>query len=141
MNTHGPDSKPPELGALNFELTDFDDARHALDELPPGVGTARALEPGYWDSRRRKPQVTDRALTGAAIDWLLALPPDLRPKALCERYPRVANALAAVWPDRADRHAAIERLVNDERGQRAGFPHAIRMEIETLAAAVRAGRV
>ena len=141
MNTHGPDSKPPELGALNFELTDFDDARHALDELPPGVGTVRTLEPGYWDSRRRKPQVTDRALTGAAIDWMLALPPDLRPKALCERFPRVANALATVWPDRAGRHAAIERLVNDERGQRAGFPHAIRMEIETLAAAVRAGRV
>lgn len=140
MNTHGPDSRPPELGALDFELTDFDEARQAMDELPPGVGTVRTLEPGYWESRRRKAEVTDRALTGAAIDWMLALPPDLRPKALCERYPRVANALAAAWPDPGDRRAAMERLANDERGQRAGFPHAVRMEIEMLYAAVRAGR-
>jgi hypothetical protein len=138
MTPQRPDGAP-KLDALDFELTDFDEARQALDELPPGVGTVRTLEPGYWESRRRKPEVTDRALTGATIDWVLALPPDLRPKVLCERFPRVANALAAAWPDRGDRRAALERLANDDRGQRAGFPHPVRVEIETLYAAVLAG--
>lgn len=139
MTIQGPDSKPAPIDALEFELTDFTDARQALDELPPGVGTARTLEPGYWESRRRKPEVTDRALTGAAIDWLLALPPELRPKTLCERFPRVANALAKAWPDPADRRAAMDRLANDDRGRRAGFPHPVRVEIEALYAAVLAG--
>lgn len=130
---------PPALDALEFELTDFDDARRALDELPPGVGSLQALEPGYWEGRRRPPQPTDRALTGAAIEWMLGLRDDLRPRALCERYPRVANALADAWPDAAQREQALERLVNDERGKRAGFPQAVRMELELLYGVVLAG--
>lgn len=130
---------PPVLDALEFELTDLDDARRALDELPPGIGAAQAIGPGYWQGRRRPPQPTDRALTGAAIAWMLGLREDLRPRELCERFPRLANALAVVWPDAAQRQRALERLVNDERGQRAGFPHAVRMELELLYGVVLAG--
>jgi hypothetical protein len=130
---------PPVLDALEFELTDLDDARRSLDELPPGVGTAQAIEPGYWQGRRRAPQPTDRALTGAAIEWMLGLREDLRPRELCERFPRLANALAAVWPDAAQRELALARLVNDDRGHRGGFPHAVRMELELLYGVVMAG--
>ena len=72
--------KPPRpIGTIDFELTDFEDARHVLDDLPPGVAEAKHLLPGYWEQQRRKSVPTDRALTGAAMDWVIRLPPALRP--------------------------------------------------------------
>ncbi|HMQ74005.1 MAG TPA: hypothetical protein PKA84_00740 [Rubrivivax sp.] len=139
MTSDRPSRPSPALDALEFELTDLDEARRALDELPPGVGTAQAGSPGYWKGRRRPPQPTDRALTGAAIEWMLGLREDLRPRELCERFPRLANALATAWADAAQRQQALEKLVNDERGQRSGFPHAVRMELELLYGVVLAG--
>jgi hypothetical protein len=126
----GPSTNPAD--ALEFEITDFASARAAHEALPPGVGRLPELVPHYWDTRRRKPLPTDRALSGTAIDWLLALPPSLRPRALCEAFPRVANALAESWPDAPVRAALIDSLLTDRRGGRADFPADIRREIEAL---------
>ena len=84
--------------AIDFELVPVDAARAVHDEPPAGVESLPTLVPGYWVERRRKPGASDRALTGSAIDWLLALPAAVRPKLLCERYPRVVNAVAAAAP-------------------------------------------
>lgn len=127
---HDPASRDP--GSIDFEPTDLSTARAALDELPPGVERLPTLAPGYWEQRRRKPQATDRALSGGAIDWVLSLPPSLRPRELCERFPRVANALAEVWRDPARRAALLDDLLLDRRGGRQGFPPEIRREIEQL---------
>jgi hypothetical protein len=117
--------------ALEFELVDIESARAAHDAVPPGVGT---LPPPavVWESRRRKPRPTDRALAGVTIDWMLALPAPVRPYALCEQYPRVANALAAAWGNPAQRLALLDDLMFDRRGKRTGFPTPVRTEIETL---------
>lgn len=121
---------PP--GSIDFELTDLQSAREALDELPAGVGKTAALQPGYWLSRRRKPTAADRALTGDAISWLVALPPSQRPRALCERYPRLANVIAAAWPRDGERQAVMQDLLRDNRGGRKGLPSDVRAEIQTL---------
>jgi len=139
MPTHPNDPAHHEFDALDFELTDISDARHALDELPAGLSTAQTLQPGYWLERRRKPTATDRALTGAAIDWLIGLPQALRPTNTCERYPRIVNAIAESWKQPAERDALLDSLINDRRSQRAGFPLPVRLEIEALHAALRAG--
>ncbi len=123
-------ANPPD--SLDFEITDFATAREALDALPPGVGRVSERAPRYWDSRRRPPSPTDRALSGAAIDWMLALPPSQRPHTLCARFPRVANALAAAWADMAARTALLDSLLADGRGGRAGFPGVVRAELERL---------
>ena len=138
MPTNPSDQSPPAFDALEFELTDLSDARHALDELPAGVMTAQTLAPGYWLERRRKPTATDRALTGAAIDWLLRLPERLRPTATCERFPRIVNAIAASWAQPAERDALLDNLLGNGRSQRAGFPLQVRTEIEALRTATRA---
>jgi hypothetical protein len=116
---------------IEFELTNIDEARRAHDALPEGVDKLPELVPDYWQQRRRKPQPTDRALAGFAIDWLIALPPALRPHALCERYPRAANALAAAWHC-AERGAVLDDLLGNKRGKRRGFPVDVRIEIEAL---------
>ena len=123
------------LGVIEFELTDIADARRAHDTLPEGVDKLPALAPDYWEQRRRKPLPTDRALNGATIDWLLKLPLSLRPRELCDRYPRAANALAAAWHG-DERAAVLDDLLSDRRGRRRGFPPEIRSELEALRYAV-----
>ncbi|HEY1393248.1 MAG TPA: hypothetical protein VFV25_07715, partial [Methylibium sp.] len=97
--SHTASPRNPAFDGLDFQLTDFDEARAALDELPPGINEVQRLKPGFWDARRRKPMATDRALAGSTMDWVMGLTPGLRPRVLCERFPRIANALAACWLD------------------------------------------
>ena len=129
-NQTPPRARPP--GTIEFELTDLSDARHVLDELPEGVLEREKLEPGYWEQRRRKALVTDRALTGAAIDWLIKLPPEVRPKVLCEQFPRVANVIADAWNDGPAGDRLFARLLSDDRGGRRGFPADIEHELLRL---------
>ena len=133
-------ARPP--GSIDFELTDFEDARHALDDLPAGVLESKQLLIGSWSKQRRKPVVTDRALTGQAMDWVIGLPPPLRPHAVCEQFPRVANAIAAAWADKALSLQVLDHMINDYRGGRRGFPDAVQRELAALHAhqSVRSSR-
>lgn len=136
-NLHGPQS---ELDALEFEYIDLGDAKHALDELPEGLRLAHTLVPGYWESLRRKVEPSDRALTGATIEWLLGLAPELRPAATCEYFPRIANALAARWDQPLERDRLLFSLLTDGRPARRGLPSSVRSEIEALRDAVQSHR-
>jgi hypothetical protein len=130
---HKPPSNPDAPpDTIPFEITDFDDARRSLDELPAGVAELAKYVPNYWEQRRRRPRPEDRALTGPAIDWVLALPAELRPRALCERYPGVANMIAAAWSRAEERALVLQSLLTDARGGRRGFPENVRREIEAL---------
>lgn len=120
------------LDALEFELTDFDTARQALDELPPGVAEIHRLSPGYWEQRRRPSAPTDRALSGATLEWLARLPPTLRPAKLTERFPRVANQLALAWSSGVQCAATFDDLLTDHRGGRHGFPYDVEAELKGL---------
>ena len=97
---------------------------------PPPSSALEKLLPGYWEEQRRPLTPSDRALTGKAIDWLMALPAIARPKALSEQYPRIANHLAEHWSDLACTQLALMRLLADERGGRKGFSLQIEQEIE-----------
>jgi hypothetical protein len=127
-----PDQSQNPADLLEFELIDLDAARAAHDALPPGVVRLSELLPQSWESRRRKPLPTDRALAGATIDWLLALPLSIRPLTLCDRHPRVANLLAAAWADVPTRAAMLDSLLTSSRRGRIGFLADIQREIEAL---------
>jgi hypothetical protein len=128
-----PASKPETPpGSIDFEITDFDLARRALDELPAGVAAVQRLKGSNWESMRRKPLPTDRALTGEAMDWVVGLPSNLRPYSTCEQFPRVVNAIAASWNDLPFSLRVIDHMVNDYRGGRRGFPLAVQNELQAL---------
>lgn len=130
--TASPAQPPIPPDSIDFEITDFDVARRALDELPAGVAAVQRLKGGQWEAHRRKPLPTDRALTGEAMDWVMALPPTLRPYSTSEQFPRVVNAIAASWSDIAFSLRVIDHMVHDYRGGRRGFPIAVQKELNGL---------
>lgn len=111
----------------------FGDPLHGASASRDRFQPIDADHSSVWDGRRRNKMVTDRALTGAALDWLISLPPHLRPKQLCDRHPRIANSLAAVWKTRDACLTMLTDLLGDARGRRRGFPIVLRQEIQRLA--------
>jgi hypothetical protein len=118
---------------FEFELTDFGEARRILDsESITQFDVATTVPPGHWEKVRRGKLPTDRALTGRAIDWLMALPAPLRPHNLNSQFPRISNALAEVWDDPHECQAALDKLLHSERKGRKGFPRAVQEELVAL---------
>jgi hypothetical protein len=118
---------------FEFEITDFGEARRILDsESLSQFDVATTVPSGHWERIRREKLPTDRALTGRAIDWLLALPPPLRPQNLSSQFPRIANALAEVWYEPHECQAALDKLLCGDRKGRKGFPAAVRDELIAL---------
>ena len=112
---------------LEFEFTDFEEARRILDSASQFF-----LPPEHWTRLRRGTLPTDRALTGRTIDWLLALPPTLRPQNLSVLFPRITNALAEAWHEPQQCQAALDKLLCDGRKGRKGFPFVVRDELIAL---------
>jgi hypothetical protein len=120
-------------GSIDFEPIDVSEARKALDELPAGL-VDPSNKPEFWISRRRKPGATDRALAGATLEWVVRLPKIVQPRKLCERFPRIANALAQAWPDKPQCEEMLANLRTDRRGKRQGFAPDVKLEIDRLSA-------
>jgi len=79
-----------------------------------------------------KPSAAERMLAGTTIDWLVALPLQARPKALCERFPHVANRLAQGWSQRERSRHSLQVLVDDARWGSAGFPVQVQSELQRM---------
>ncbi len=118
---------------FEFELTDIEEARRILDtESLSQFDVATVVPPDHWKKLRRENLPTDRAITGQAIDWLLDLPPTLRPQSLSLQFPRIVNALAEVWAEPERCQSAFARLLRDGRKGRKGFPDAVHHELVAL---------
>ena len=92
-----------------------------------------ALDTGAPEaSLRRPPCDADFVLALETDLWLLRLPPKVRPQALIEQFPRVANRVARDWPDAFLRDFCFEDLLVDRRGGRRGFPPEVRRDLVRL---------
>jgi hypothetical protein len=131
-----PSTPPPPAWqdeGLEFEITDFDDARRVLDdESISQFHVETVVSAAHWKRLRRASLPTDRALSGQAIDWLLSLPPELLPEKLSTQFPRIANALAQAWHEPGERQAALDKLFDDGRTGRSGFPPEVQHELIAL---------
>ena len=134
MRTVKPSSKfkPTPSGMMEFQHVSIEAARAELDALPPDVARVLETVPGYWQKHRRSALATDRALTGAAMEWLGRLPENVRPDLTALRYARVCNALAEAWYVAEARADMFDHLLNDRRIGRRGFPIEVEQEISAL---------
>lgn len=80
---------------------------------------------------RRRAQPADFLLP-VARRWLGSLPPAVRPRALAQRFPRLANRLAAAWEDEPGLALVFADLLIDHRGDRRGFPPAVKADLHRL---------
>ena len=92
----------------------------------------------FYRKLRREPTATELRVGEAAMAWLVALPKHVRPVQCCRAYPHVVNHLAGWWDSAEGLGAYFDDLLNSPRKQRAGFPPAIRAELEALLAHARA---
>ena len=105
------------------------------EQTPAPVDDALDADPLSINFGRRKdsrPTATEGMLAGTTIDWLIAFPLDVRPKALCERFPHVANRLARDWSDTARSAQSLQALVGDARWGSAGFPAQVQGELQRM---------
>jgi hypothetical protein len=80
---------------------------------------------------QRRAQPLNYPLPGT-FQWVASLPRDLRPLALLELFPRIANILAQSWTDQGALRDYIDSLLVDRRGGRRGFPGEVQRELLSL---------
>lgn len=123
-------ARPP--GSIDFEVTDFDQARASLEEPPAGVKVLKRPDDAEPAKQRRSVEPRDRLLTPQAQDWLDSLPREVRPLDLPRAHPRIANQLAELWSNAAASLATMDDLIVDRRGGRRGFASRVAFEIVAL---------
>src|SRR5262249_47212941 len=90
------------------------------------------LSKADWASRRKaKPT---RVLLPRTVRWMATLPPDFQPRQTSEIFPRIANALAALWSAPEELTSYLDDLLVDKRGRRQGFPVRVLSELNALSA-------
>jgi hypothetical protein len=62
------------------------------------------------------------------------LPPDFQPRQTSKTFPRIANALAALWSVPEQLTSYLDELLADKRGGRQGFPVRVLSELHALSA-------
>jgi hypothetical protein len=66
------------------------------------------------------------------LEWSHRLPADVQPRELLRTFGRIANRLAADWEETDRTYAYFDELLIDRRGNRRGFPPAVKAELEAL---------
>ena len=64
--------------------------------------------------------------------WLDSLPREVRPLSLATKYARIVNLLAQHWNDHDACATFFGHLLFDRRGNRQGFPVAVKSDIRLL---------
>ena len=78
----------------------------------------------------QKPE--DQSLSEASLALLAKLPDDIRPKELHEQFPRIFNKISSMWRRPDSLIVYMEELLVDSRGDRAGFPLRVALDLATI---------
>lgn len=101
------------------------------DVTVPGHGTRTGTSEAknFQHVRRRDPV---NRLLPQTVDWILSLPPKVRPHLLASKFARIANWLCSTWHDPEATQLCFDDLLTDRRGGRQGFPLGVLKELQAL---------
>jgi hypothetical protein len=122
-------SEPGNPDTFEFEKVSLTDARKALEDSVKPLVTVNKNAVNH--ESKRKPAAPE-SLRTATIQWIMKLPPQIQPRHLHVKYPRVANRIAALWGDTTGCESFLDDLLTDSRGGRKGFPLNVATEISTI---------
>ncbi len=94
-------------------------------DLPSSTSEAK----DFRHVRRRDPV---NRLLPQTVDWVLSLPPKVRPHLLATKFARIANLLCSTWHDPDATQHCFDDLLTDRRGGRQGFPLGVLKELQAL---------
>ena len=117
---------------MTTTLTDSDTIVGSRDEQASDRRAPELASEAAWLRKRSAPNPRDASLSNVALAWLDRLPAELRPIALCERFPRIANRLAICWGDAALSAMVLNEFLTDRRGNRQGYPPEVQRELQAL---------
>ena len=89
-------------------------------------------DPGAAQYGHLRKAVPVESLLPLTVRWAARLPDPVRPYALMQQYPRVANLLAAAAATDASLDACLADLLIDRRGGRRGFPAPVAQDLLRL---------
>jgi len=121
----------------SFKRAPRSDVHHVADHAasPKRSELASAREaPRAQDWSDKRKAAPPEALFPATEVWMSLLPFDLRPETTAATFPRIANALAALWSRPDALTAYLGELLVDRRGGRRGFPIKVLRELHALRA-------
>ena len=95
--------------------------------MPARAAPSRPMD---WSAMRRAAPAGE--LLKTTVAWFSELPPDVQPRALVAKYPRIANALCAAWRHPQAFKDFMDELLIDRRGGRKGFPADILRDLLAL---------
>lgn len=116
-------------GLIEFEQVELEAVTKQVQAPADDAIDSDPLSINFGRRKDNKPSSVERMLAGATIDWLLAFPAESRPKALCDRFPHVANRLAKEWSCAASSARSLHLLADDPRWGSAGFPAQVQNEL------------
>ena len=95
-----------------------------------GVAAAPGTQEVDWAQHRKSSPAT--GLLKPTFAWASTLPAQVQPRSLLSKFPRIANLLAAMWPDPNSFRRYMDDLLVDKRGNRQGFPVDVLKELFEL---------
>jgi hypothetical protein len=95
-------------------------AEHIVAPVQEEEPTSAPSPSPNWAARRKASPA--QTLLASTKRWIAGLPFEGKPTALAAAYPRIANALAALWARPDEFRAYLDELLVDRRGGREGFP-------------------
>jgi hypothetical protein len=85
-----------------------------------------------WSTARRARSDEQVKINKDVIAWVSHLPPDIRPRALANQYPRIFNRVVELWKHPFSCEKYLDELLLDGRGSRQGFPLDVADELASL---------
>jgi hypothetical protein len=123
-----------DYGTLN--CAPLGDAHRITEHIvsPKGSEAQTSLNSSKAEWTGRRKAKATRFLLPRTVRWMETLPPDFQPRQTCETFPRIANAIAALWTAPEGLTEYLDDLLVDKRGQRQGFPVRVLSELHALSA-------
>jgi len=109
-----------------------DHVPRAADGEQPRPDSVPAKPDADW-TRNRKNEPAN-GLLKPTFAWASTLPVEVQPRSLLYKFPRIANLMAAMWPDPNSFRRYMDDLLVDKRGNRQGFPVDVLRELFELRA-------
>jgi hypothetical protein len=112
---------------IPFEKVSLQEAKAVLDR-----DQSAPIPQRNWAAVREANVAKHTEITERAWTWLEALPRDVQPGSIVQRFPRILNKLAELWPRPVQCEKYLDALILDHRGSRKGFPPDVAKEIALL---------